>query len=320
MKMSGVFAISIMLAGWLVSCGAAEEQGNDDRLLLVATTTILGDVLTNVAGDDARVEVLMPVGADPHDFQASAAQMGDLNRADLVVANGLGLEEGVEAALDSAADDGVRVFEVGPLLDPLPLEPAVEEEEHDEEHEDEEGHERDGLDPHVWLDPVRMADAARLIATQLEEIEPEIDWTTRADRYAEELAATDAMISEQLSAIPEQSRRLVTNHESLGYFANRYDFEVVGVVIPGGSTLADPSSAHLAELVELMRREGITVIFGETTEPDALATVVASELGEDVAVVELFTESLGPAGSEAETLIGMLEANADLITEALGGR
>ena len=302
----------LFLAAAVVSCGSGETQEGDERPLVVVTTTILGDVVKNVVADQARVEVLVPIGADPHDFEASPTQIGELNRAELVVANGLGLEEGLEDTLENAAADGVRVLEVGPLLDPLPLDSVGEEhEEEDEEH----GH--GGLDPHVWLDPLRMADAARFIAAELDQIEPDVDWMTRADRYAGELSAADEAISEQLSEIPETDRRLVTNHESLGYFANRYDFAVVGVVIPGGSTLADPSSAHLADLVEVMRREGIVVIFGETTEPDTLAAVVAAELGEEVEVVELFTESLGPPGSGAETLITMLETNAERITEAL---
>jgi zinc/manganese transport system substrate-binding protein len=290
------------------SCDLAAESGDDGRPLVVATTTILGDVVANVVGDAARVEVLMPIGADPHDFQASASQIVDLNRAELVVANGLGLEKGLEDVLDAAAGDGVRVFEVAPLLDPLPFELTNQYETEPEE---------EGADPHVWLDPLRMADAARLIAAELGKIDSGIDWMARSEEYAGELEQTDRKIVEGLSTVPEGKRRLVSNHQSLGYFASRYQFEVLGVVIPGGSTLADPSSARLAELVNVMRREGVTVIFGETTEPGALATAVADELGEEVAVVSLHTESLGEPGSGAETLIGLLRTNAALITEAL---
>ena len=299
-----VLFLLVVVALLSASCDLDEEQDADERPLVVATTTILGDVVANLSGDDARVEVLIPLGSDPHDFQASAAQIADLNRADLVVANGLGLEEGLEDVFAAAAGDGVRIFEVAPLLDPLPFESASE-------------HEQEGVDPHVWLDPLRMAEAARLIAAELEEIEPGVDWLARSEEYAGELEQTDQEIIEQLSAVPNENRRLVSNHESLGYFASRYEFEVVGVVIPGGSTLADSSSARLAELVEVMRREGVTVIFGETTEPGALAAAVADELGEEVEVVPLHTESLGAPGSGAETLIGLLKTNATLIAEAL---
>jgi zinc/manganese transport system substrate-binding protein len=111
---------------------------------------------------------------------------------------------------------------------------------------------------------------------------------------------------------------MVTNHEAFGYFAARYGFEVIGVVIPGGSTLAEPSSAELAALVEIMESESVRVIFAETSQPTALAEAVAAELGGDVDVVELFTESLGPPGSGAETLSKMLLTNAERISAALG--
>jgi zinc/manganese transport system substrate-binding protein len=271
-------------------------------------------VAREVGGDDVRVEVLTPLGADPHDFTASSSQIAAVNRADLVIANGLGLEEGLADVLEASESDGARVFEVAPLLDPLPFEG-----EHGHE-EESEGEEDDGsLDPHVWLDPLRMAEAAGLIAERLAEIEPGVDWLTRADAYAAELTEVDEEIAAMLTSIPDSSRRLVTNHESMGYFADRYGFEVIGVVIPGGSTLGDPSSEELAALVDLMRQEGASAIFAETTQPSALSEAVAAELGEDVEVVGLYTGSLGEPGSNADTLIGMLLTNAELIAEALGG-
>lgn len=300
----------LLVVGSLVSCGDGGTGSDDGPPLVVATTTILGDVVASIVGEDAVVEVLIPVGADPHDYQASAAQIAELNSASLVVANGLGLEEGLEDTLEAAESDGVPVLEVGPLLDPLPLQSPGS---HDQGDEEAAG----GFDPHVWLDPLRMAEAAGLIAGRLAEIDAGTDWEGRAEAYAAELARVDEQIFEELSIIPEEERLLVSNHQSLGYFANRYGFEVVGVVIPGGSTLADPSSAQLAELVETMRREGVLAIFAETTEPGALAEAVAAELGDDVEVVRLFTESLGEPGSGAATLVGMLRTNAGLITDAL---
>ena len=126
-------------------------------------------------------------------------------------------------------------------------------------------------------------------------------------------------IEEVLGAIEPEKRKLVTNHEALGYFARRYEFETIGVVIPGGTTLADPSSAELAALVEEMQEEGVNVVFAETSSPTQLAEAVAAELGAQASVVELYTESLGEPGSDADSLIGMLETNASLISEALGG-
>lgn len=330
MTSSGKLTVALLLVAGIVSACGTGDSGDEDRLSVVATTTILGDVAREVGGEDVTVEVLTPQGADPHDFRASASQVASLNQADLVVANGLGLEEGLEDVLEAAAADGVRLFEVAPLLDPIPFgfeaghgeheEGDHEEGEHEEgEHEGEDGHEHGSEDPHVWLDPVRMAEAARLIGAELSDIDPESDWTERAEAYAEELLAANEEISQTLSSIPEARRLLVTNHEALGYFAERYGFEVIGVVIPGGSTMGDPSSAELADLVDVIEHEGVNAIFGETTQPSALAEAVAAELGEAVQVVNLYTGSLGEPGSDADTLIGMLLTNAESIAEALGG-
>lgn len=330
------FAMILVVA----ACGQADEPS--ESLGIVVTTTILGDVVANIVGDDATIEVLMPLGADPHDFQASAAQVARINAADLVIANGLGLEEGVLGVLATAASDGVRVFELAPLLDPLPSgglghtahddhhdddhhdddhhdddDHADDHHDEDEQHDDKDGHHDD--DPHVWMDPVRMADAARLIAAELTAVAPGIDWAARADAYAAELRSAHVEIESLLAAVPASERKMVTNHEVFGYFADRYGWEVVGTVIPGGSTLGAPSAADLADLIETIRHEGVRVIFAETSAPDVLAQVVADEVGEQITVVALHTESLGEPGSDSGTLIGMLLDNARRIVGAMAG-
>jgi zinc/manganese transport system substrate-binding protein len=269
----------------------------------VATTTILGDMASAIVGDQATVETLMPPGADPHDFQPSSQQVALINRADLVIANGLGLEEGFIDILDAAKADGVNVLEIGPLIDPIPFAEG--------------GPEELGDDPHFWNDPNRAATSAEVIADALSDVDPSVDWVARASAYADELRDLAKEIEVILAGIPDPERKMVTNHDSLGYFADRYGFEIVGVVIPGGSTLAEPSSAELANLVQVMREQGVHVIFAETTAPPVLADAVADEIGEPVSVVELYTDSLGPAGSGAETLIDMLRLDAERIAGAL---
>ncbi len=297
--------ISLLIAVGLGACGG-ETAARDEGPLVVATTTILGDLVSQIAGSEASVEVLMPIGADPHDFQASAAQIAMVNRADLVVANGLGLEEGLQDALESARSDGIVVLELGPQLDPLLFRDAME------------GGGQAFEDPHVWFDPRRMAVAARLVGEGLEAVDPSVRWVARAEAYATELEALDQRISDLLSAVPADRRKLVTSHESLGYFAQRYGFEVIGVVIPGGSTLSDPSSGELARLIDVIRAEGVRVIFSETTQSSSLVEAVASELGEGIIIVDLYTGSLGEPGSGADTLIDMLTTNAKRIAGALG--
>ena len=317
-SVSRIATIAVLLAVLLASCTSMADP--NEGLQVVATTSIVGDIAEHVVGNDGSVEVLMPIGVDAHDFQPSAQQVARLAEADLVVANGLGLEQGLIHAIEGVEADGTPVIELAPLVDPIPfIEPhGHEDEEHEEEPVSTEGaeHEHGTEDPHFWMDPLRVGAAANALAESLIDID-DGGWEERAGEYQAEMAATDDEIASLLDSIPAESREIVTNHEAFGYFADRYDFEILGVVIPGGSTLAEPSSAELAELVETMEHEGVRVIFAETTQPSRLAEAVAAELGEGVEVVELYTESLGGPDSGAETLAGMLLTNASRIAEAL---
>jgi zinc/manganese transport system substrate-binding protein len=303
----------------VVACSAGPEDvpGGDVGVSVVVTTSMLGDVVANVVGDDASVTVLFPLGSDPHEYQISSAQVSSLQRADLVVANGLLLEGGITDVLDNAAADGANLLEVAPGLNPLPFGVHGGASDGDGLTCDPSQPEDGTCDPHVWMDPLRMGEAAREIADALSSLEPEIDWRSRADAYAEDLADADQEIQSILSVVTSDNRKLVTNHDAFGYFADRYGFEIVGTVIPGGSTLADPSSAELAQLVATIDREDVDAVFTETTAPSALAEAVAAETGRDIAVVELFSESLTAPGTETDTLIHMLTANAHLIADAL---
>jgi len=291
-----ILALSLSLALLAGACGGDSEETG---LRVVATTNVLGDMVENVVGEDASIEVLVPLGADPHDYQASAQQVAALQQADLVVAVGLSLEEGLGDVLASVASDGANVLEIAPLVDPIPFGDGTTD------------------DPHVWLDPVRMAEAVSLIAAELSVLSPDGGWEDRADAYRTELLALDEEISAAVAVLPEADRVLVTNHDALGYFAARYGFEVAGTVIPSGTTLAEPSSAELAALVAVIQQRGVKAIFAETTEPSTLADAIAAEAGEEVRVVELYTGSLGEDGTGAETLIDMLRTNAQRIVGAL---
>ncbi len=296
--------------GLALSLGACAntDRARGEGPLIVATTSILGDVTANLVDQAASVETIMPPGADPHDFEPSARQAALMREADLLVVNGLGLEEGLSDVIGAAAADGVTVLELAPLLDPLPFAAGSE-------------GGKDSLDPHVWQDPVRMATAVELIAESLTGLDTGRsgdDWTIRAARYQAEIMATHEEIEGWLAPIPPQDRKIVTNHEAFGYFAARYGFTIIGVVIPGGSTLAEPSPGQLADLIEMIENEGVRAIFAENTDPTLIAEAVAEELGEQVAVIELYTDSLGPPGSPAGTYLGMLRENARLIAQALG--
>ena len=312
-------AAFVALGAPLAAC-SSEETANDgaSTVNVVATTTILGDVAQRIvacAEPEATVATLMPIGADPHDFSASSTQVAEIVQADIVIANGLGLEVGLDDALDNAASDGAKVIEIADMVDPIPFGEHAGEHADDEESDEEHGDE----DPHFWFDMNRMAMAAEIIGDELA--------TDNGQQYAEcgrevadEIRAAEADVRALLESVPTDQRILVTDHDSLGYLAEAYSYEIAGTVIPAGTTLAEPSSAELADLVQVMQDEGVRVIFANTADPTALSDAVASEVGGDVQVVELYVGSLGEPGSDGEDYISMMRANATLMSDALNGQ
>jgi ABC-type Zn uptake system ZnuABC Zn-binding protein ZnuA len=346
-KRSATFAALALLSvlGLLASCGgdskdttSASTVPDSNRPLVIATTPILGDLVRQVGGDQVNVDVLIPLGADPHDFEPSAAQAAQLRDASLIVANGLGLEERLESALDGAQKDGVPVFEVGEQLDPLSIGTADKEETHAEDdghghkddghgHKDEapaqeEAHGHGAEDPHVWLDPERMATAASLVATQLATTTglDAAPFQERAATYAEAARAAETEARALLAELPADQRKLISNHDALEYFAQRFNLEVIGTVIPGGSTLAEPSAADLSDLVALIEANNVKAIFSESTVSSKLIESLAREVGSQVSVVELSTDTLGEPGSPTATYPGLIVTTARLIANGLSGR
>jgi zinc/manganese transport system substrate-binding protein len=294
---------------------AAASDGAGSGVVAIATTTMLGDVLaqiTSCAGGSSQT--VLPPGADPHDFSPSSAQVASLVSADLVVANGLGLEESLQDALRGAEADGARVLEVAPQLDPIEF-AGHEGEQTSTDDESDDG----SLDPHVWQDVARMAAAAELIGTTLAEVSGDDAYERCGTQVRDELLAVDEQVRETLAAVPAERRVLVTDHDALGYLADAYDFEVVGTVIPGGSTLAEPSSQELTDLVSVITDRQVPAIFASSANPSALVDAVAAETGSEVEVVELYVDSVGAEGSGAETYAGMVTTNAQRIADALGG-
>jgi len=291
---------SFLLAVALVAAGCAGSSPATDEIRVFATTPILGDIVRNIVGDQVVVEVLMPDGADPHSFQPSVRQVADLRNADLVIANGLDLEESILDVLQDVSRDGTRLLEVGPLADPLPFKDAPE-----------------TLDPHVWLDPVRGISIAQAVAGELGRLQPAgaAAFTARQIEYAGRLEAIDRQIATQLASVA--NRRIVTNHDALGYFADRYDLEVIGSISPGGSSAGEPSGRDLADLADAIEEFDVNAIFTDVGGSSRLAEVLAGELDRPIAVVELFTGTFGQEGSGADTYLGLLETNGARVAEAL---
>ncbi|MGB1079502.1 MAG: metal ABC transporter solute-binding protein, Zn/Mn family, partial [Candidatus Nanopelagicales bacterium] len=310
-----------------------------------------GDIVA-CASPNSTAITLMPVGADPHDFSPSSAEVADMVTSDLVVANGLMLEAGLEDALENAASDGATVLEVAPLLDPIPFggkhgdEHSDEHDEdgHDDDHGDKQGdehgdedshsdehgddhgddeggedgdeHAHGSEDPHFWFDMNRMATAAEIIGAELAEDNGDV-FAECGSKIADEIRSAEQDVRTLLESVPADQRILVTDHDALGYLADVYGYEIAGTVIPSGTTLAEPSSADLVELVDVIEDEGVQVIFANTADPTTLADAVAAEAGTDVQVVTLFVGSLGGPGSGAEDYVSMMLTNAELISGAL---
>ncbi|HSJ43305.1 MAG TPA: metal ABC transporter substrate-binding protein [Euzebyales bacterium] len=331
--------------------GAAGRSG-DDGLTIAATTTVMGDVVRNVSPGTAEISVLMEPGTDPHTFEPSARQLAELQDADLVVANGGGLEEGLQAALDDAAAASVPVFSALEHVTPLEVEHEDGDDhdatggqdarsDHDQErpsdgsgeaqgdatHDrgadevstpDGDGHDHGGVDPHFWMDPVRMAEAVSALGTQIGELTGAPQRSAeRAQRYATELHDLDRRIVALFDDLPQDRRTIVTNHETLAYFADRYDLRVAGTVIPGMTTGAEPSARDIEQLAAALRREGVTTIFTDSTAPAQLATTLAREVGAHVEIVELHTESLGGQEGGPQSYVDMLMIDAERISGAL---
>ncbi|MBL1074371.1 zinc ABC transporter substrate-binding protein [Nocardia sp. 2] len=292
-----VAGCALAVLALLPACSNADS----DRLEIVVTTNILGDITQSLVGDAASVMVLMPAGADPHQFAISAQQAARIEHAALLVHNGLGLEEGVQRHVSAAEQSGVATLSVGERVDPLNYRAT------------------DRPDPHFWTDPARVRRAVEVLSARLLELDGIDANAVRAntDRYLAEVATLDAWMTDRFAALPAESRRLVTNHHVFGYLAQRFGFEVIGAVIPSGTALASPSASDLADLATAVRTAGVRAIFADSSQPDRLARVLATQAGVNVQVVALHTESLTAPGGGAATYLEMMRANTDAIVSGL---
>ena len=368
------------------------DEPSGDRPTVVVTTNILGDVVTEALGGAAEVVTIMPVGADPHSFQASAQEIDVLMSADALIVNGGSLEESLLDVIESAEADGVPTFEALSAVETIEFgegghdhdhgdedhahdededhahdededhahdedEDHAHDEDEDHAHDEDEGHAHDededhahdededhahdededhahdedeeghddhdhdhsGDDPHFWTDPMRMAAAVDGIVVFLQETVEFADPAAvdaSAEAYVAELTALNDEIEALVAEVPEDGRKLVTNHEAYGYFADAYGFEQIGAVIPSGSTVDGTSGGELAELVELVEAEGVPAVFSDNTASDELIQVLAEEAG-GVEVVELLSGSLTEPGTEGDNYLDMQRVNAERISGAL---
>jgi zinc/manganese transport system substrate-binding protein len=277
-----------------VSCGDDAGSANSPAgPHIVVTYSILGSLVREAVGSSAQVDVLIPNGADPHEWEPSAKDISRLNRADIVVRNGLGLEGGLKDSLDRAATNGVAMFtaadhitvrRVGageglPTGDPDQASGAQ--------------------DPHLWMDPITLVDVMTALEPAL--AAQGIDAHAGIEAVVGELRAVDAKVAGEVAAVPQADRRLVTGHESLGYFAARYGFTLVGAIVPSLTSQAEVSAADLAALKKAIESQHVRAVFTEVGTPSKVARAIGDETG--VQVVELPSHKLPDDGRYATFLL-----------------
>jgi zinc/manganese transport system substrate-binding protein len=328
-----VVAVGSVGALLLAACGSDDSASSNDptSTQVVATTSIWADITANVACDGlADVSVIIPPGGDPHSFEPSLRDRETMDTADLIVSNGLGLEESLEDTIDAVESGGVAVLHVAEGLDPIPTAAASDDVDHEEADHDEAddgaAHDDDAVhddhgdeDPHVWWDPTRIATAVPLIADALVEAGLDRDRVdVCADQYVDDLEQLDEELATLVATLPVEQRILVTNHDSLGYLADRYDLEVLGTVIPSSSSLAATSPADLDALATDIEATGVSAIFADTQNSSDDANALADRIG-DIEVVSMLTDTLDEPGTDQGTYVGWLRQNVETIVEALGG-
>lgn len=290
-------------------------------LNVVATTTIVADIVRAVAGEDADVVTLLPANADPHAFQATPKDVVALSEADVVFLSGADLEANLADILATTSGLIVDLSTRVALRESASIEHHHEHGDEDHEHEDHEHepewHSHGAYDPHVWFDPSNVMIWTSEIERTLNRLDPEnaSDYASRAATYRRALADLDLWIWEQVSRIPNERRNLVTDHLAFGYFAARYGLRQVGTIFPGTSTLSEPSAQELAELIDTITELDVPAIFVGTTVSPALAETVASDTGTEMVV--LYTGALSESTGPAATYIDFMRFNTEAIVQGL---
>ncbi len=298
------FAFVLALLGISLAACAAPPTPAQASLKVIATETFLADIAQNVAGDRLKVETLIPAGTDPHTFEPTPGDVRRIAESRVLIVNGAGLEEFLDRLLQNAGGERL-VIEASKGLQSRALEEHAA---HEHAH---------ASDPHFWLDPNNVIQYAENIRAGLSQADPAgaATYAANARAYTAQLKELDQWIAEQVKQIPPEHRLLVTNHESFGYFADRYGFRVIGTIVPSVSTGASPSAQQLAELINQIKTAKAKAIFLETGTNPQLAQQIAQETGLRV-VTDLYTHSIG-AGGTAPTYIEMMRHNVKRIVEAL---
>jgi zinc/manganese transport system substrate-binding protein len=269
-------------------------------VLVVATTVQITALAKEVGGNTIDLRGLIPAGADAHNFEPKASDVAAVESAQLILRNGIGLDDWLDGTL-SAGSNATVVTVTDGIAPRKGAEPG--------EHAD---------DPHVWHDPDNNKIMVDNIAAALAAADPGNSSTYEANAaaYKTKLDETKVKVQAIIDEIPPADRKLVTNHDAFGYFADAFGLKIVGAVIPSVSTEAEPSAKATAALLDTIQKEQVKAIFAESSVNPTLATTLAHDAGVKI-VDDLYGDSLGGPGSGADTIDGMLLSNAGKIAEAL---
>jgi len=298
----------VFTTAFLAACQAQGNSPRDDSqgLRALASASFLADIAQNVAGERLRIESLIPSGLDPHAFEPTPQDVAKIADSQVLIVNGAGFEGWLQDVLANAGGERTVINASQGLASG-----ATGDQPSGEKNAQE-------VDPHFWLDPSLAIHYVENIRDGLSQADPagSDTYSRNAAAYIAQLKELDVWIQAQVQQIPPERRLLVTNHESFGYFAERYGFKVVGAVIPSTSTEASPSAEQLAQLVEAIRATGAPAIFLETGANPGLAEQVAAETGIKV-VTDLYSHSLTASDGVAPTYLEMMRHNVRTIVNAL---
>ncbi len=335
-------AVIALLAVPLATAPRASAQ-DGEPVKVVATFSILADWVQQVGGERVEVVTIVPAGGDAHAFDPNPDQVGQIAEAELIFEIGAGFETWLDGMVDASGSDAQRVV----VSDGLDLIGATGEgdehegeEAHEEEHDDaspaaehegspvagdehaeeaDEAHEHGEFDPHIWHDVSNAIAIVETIRVQLgiADSANAATFDANATAYTAELTELDTFIREQTGALPEDRRKLVTSHDTFGYYARAYDFEITGTALSSLTTESgDPPASEIAALVEQIRSAGVPAIFAENVSNTDLMQSIADEAGVTLAPT-LYTDALGEPGSDGETYIAMMRYNTTTIVTAL---
>lgn len=339
-----VASAAVVVAG----CGGAQSGSQEGTggssggggVSVVASTTQIGDFVRNVGGDAIEEHQILQPNSDPHDYEPRPEDVRETATANVVFVNGQDLDPWMESVVSESGSEAT-VVDLGEDL-PSTVEnsghahegeeghsdEAHSEEDHaregeetgahsEEEHSDEAGHSHDGeYDPHWWNDPANAEAAVESVRDSLIEADPDNEqvYTENAESYLAEIRTLDEEIAACMAEVPEDQRKLVSDHEAFGYLTDRYDIEFVGAVIPSQSTQAQASAGDTAELVRTIEGEDVRAVFPEASVSASLAQTIADETGAS-AEYTLYGDALGPEGSDGDTYLKMMSANANALTQ-----